>query len=106
MCLLAQAVVTDRGTGESGGCDESAADTGREHLDLLHAGCCCGSGAPCSPDCDQCVCCPHQRPMMLQAAAVTPILDHFELEYGHLADPVQRPRADEILHVPRTVSFV
>jgi hypothetical protein len=39
---------------------------------------------------------------MLQATTVTPILDHLELEYGRLVDPVERPRADEILHVPKT----
>ena len=113
-CLLAQAVVTERAMAAGGGvgCDPTAAkakdsdSAGGDDLARLHSGCCCGSGAPCPSDCDECICCPHQRPMTLQTTTVTPILDHFELEYGRLVDPVQRPSADEILHVPKAVSFV
>jgi len=111
-CLLAQAAVTVRGTGNGGGCDPTASagsDQGpgdRDDGARLRPGCCCGSGAPCPADCDECACCPHQRPMTLPATTVTPILDHLAMEYGRLVYPVERPRADEILHVPKAATFV
>lgn len=103
LCLLAQAVVTGRAAVPCPGCDPAAA-TDESHHDhaALQNGCCCGSeGAPCPPDCDECVCCPHQRPMTLQASLATPILDRFDVDYARLADPTARVHADEILHIPK-----
>jgi hypothetical protein len=108
LCLLAQVVVTGRSAVPCAGCDPAAeADENHHEHVALQNGCCGDSeGAPCPADCDECVCCPHQRPMTLQAAAATPILDRFDVDYARLVDPVPRVPADEILHIPKLRSFV
>jgi hypothetical protein len=108
LCLLAQVMVTERAAVPCAGCDPAAAaDESRHNHPALQNGCCCGSdGAPCAPDCDECVCCPHQRPMTLQASMATPILDRFDVDYARPVDPVERAHADEILHIPKFLPFV
>ena len=63
----------------------------------------CGN---CPPDCDDCACCPHQRPLMLPIAVAAPVLDTTAVEFATPPDPVQDPRALEILHIPKTARFV
>ena len=108
LCLLAQAVVTDRSAAACAGCDPAAAaDQSHHDHAALQNGCCCGSeGAPCPPECDECVCCPHQRPMTLQASLATPILARFDIDYARLVAPIARAHADEILHIPKLLPRV
>jgi hypothetical protein len=101
LCLLAQVVVTGR---PAQACDGAAVST-TSHSDgaTLHRACCCEpSGAPCSPECDECACCPHHRPMTLQKAIGNPILARFEMDYARPVELVPRPHADEILHIPKS----
>jgi hypothetical protein len=63
----------------------------------------CGN---CPPDCDDCACCPHQRPLMFTVAAAAPLLDIGAVEFVAPSDPVEDPRALEILHIPKAARFV
>lgn len=55
----------------------------------------------CSPGCDDCLCCPHQRVMTLSDAATFVVADATSLGFADVPAPVEDPRAEEILHIPK-----
>jgi hypothetical protein len=74
-------------------------------LDLLVDSCdtpCQESGGGnCSPGCDDCPCCPHQRPVTAQPGVEAPVPEVQSADFVAVLLPVQHPLPREIFHIPK-----
>jgi hypothetical protein len=56
----------------------------------------------CSPTCEDCLCCPHTRLVILLPALEMPPADARAVEFGSVAEPVVLAAVAEIQHVPKS----
>ena len=79
-------------------------------IDLMVASCetpCEESGAgDCSPACERCVCCSHQRVVTLQEGAETPVPDVRCLDFAIAVSSAPDSGVQEIFHIPKHVFSV
>lgn len=59
------------------------------------------SAGDCSPDCDDCLCCPHQRVLTVQRTSEAPVQKAKRSDFPAAPSPVVDPRAQEIFHIPK-----